>query len=71
MHKIVAVHKIDGAIASYKLDNGVVLNKDEIISETKKGRIEGCSLFTTRAGTQSIRSDRGQDNYSLADLPEF
>lgn len=71
MHRVVAVHKLDGTIVSYKLDNGVILNKDEMLAETKKGKIAGCSLFTTRAGTQSVRSDRGQDNYALRDLPEF
>lgn len=35
------------------------------------GKIEGCSVFTTRDGHESIRSDSGHYDYALRSLPEF
>ena len=71
MSKVVAVRKEEGSISLYKLDDGRVLTKDQICHETDLGNIEGLSTFTTRDGGTAVRSDRGQYDYSLSDLPEF
>ena len=72
MSRIVAVRKDEtGRITDYKLDNGKVLSHDRAVIETNAGTIEGCSTFTTRDGDTGIRSNRGQNNYKLSDLPNF
>lgn len=72
MSKVVAVRKDEeGRITDYKLENGKVLNHSEAVQACYSGEIEGCSVFTNRAGENSIRSDRGQVGYSLSKLPEF
>ena len=72
MSKVVAVRRdSDNTILSYKLDDGRVLNREQICHETNLGNIEGLSTFTTRDGGEAVRSDRGQWDYSLQDLPEF
>lgn len=72
MSKIVAVsHNETGSIESYKLDDGRVLNRDQAVDATNKGEIEGVSTFMTRNGDMAIRSDRGQEGYSLDSLPEI
>lgn len=72
MNRIVAVsHDEEGKLSAYKLDDGRVLNRDQAVEEADKGNISGVSSFMTRNGDRAIRSDRGQDNYSLDDLPEI
>lgn len=72
MKKVVAIRKDEtGSIALYKLNDGTVLNRKEICSEALRGNIEGVSTFTTRNGGDAVRSDRGQYDYSLSNLPEF
>ena len=72
MNRITAVsHEADGTISKYQLDNGVVLTKEEAITEVKAGNIEGVSTFTTKDGGEAIRSDKGQPDYSLDKLPEI
>lgn len=72
MSKVVAVrHDGDGNLESFKLDDGRVLNRDQICAEADKGHIYGVSSFTTRDGGQAVRSDRGLEGYSLDSLPEF
>jgi len=72
MSKVVAVRKDNrGRITDYKLDNGKILNHSEAIIACYSGEMEGCSVFTNRAGGDSIRSDRGQEGFSLSKLPEF
>lgn len=72
MSKIVAVsHDENGALESYKLDNGQILNRDQAVDMANKGQLEGVSTFTTRNGDMAIRSDRGQEDYSLDTLPEI
>lgn len=72
MSTIVAVRKDDtGKITDYKLDNGQELNHDQAIKAVYAGEIEGVATFTTRDGDEAIRSNRGQEGYSLADLPSF
>lgn len=72
MSKVVAVKRDErGRITNYKLDNGKILSHSEAINACYSGEMEGCSVFTNRAGEDSIRSDRGQDGFKLQDLPEF
>lgn len=72
MNKIVAVRRDEtGSISEYKLDDGKVISREEAVSMANKGQLEGVSSFTTRDGDMSIRSDRGQYNYALDDLPTF
>lgn len=72
MSKVVAVRKDErGRITDYKLDNGKVLNHKEAVCACYSGEMEGCTVFTNRSGGDSIRSDRGQYDYKLLDLPEF
>lgn len=72
MSKVVAVRRDErGRITDYKLDNGKVLNHSQAVSACYSGEMEGCSVFTNRAGEDSIRSDRGQNNFKLQNLPEF
>lgn len=72
MSRIVAVrHGEDGSIASYKTDDGHVYDREEAVRAADAGELEGVSSFTTRDGSFSIRSDRGQYDYSLENLPEY
>lgn len=72
MSRIVAVrHADDGTLEAYKTDDGRVLKQGEAAKMAAEGQLEGVSAFTTRDGSQSIRSDRGQPHYSLNELPEF
>ena len=72
MSRIVAVRKDgNGTITDYKLDNGKELNHDQAIGAVNSGEIEGCNVFPTRDGGEAIRSNRGQDDYSLDSLPSF
>ena len=72
MSKVVAKRTGEnGAIDFYKLDDGRVLNRQEAVQAADKGELEGVSSFTTRDGDSSVRSDRGQNGYSLSNLPEF
>lgn len=72
MSKIVAVrHGENNTIDSYKVDDGRVLTKLEAVDAANRGELQGVATFTTRDGDMAIRSNRGQDGYSLEDLPEF
>ena len=72
MNRITAVsHEKDGSIGKYQLDDGRILDKEEAVKEVNAGNIEGVSTFTTRDGSEAIRSDRGQIDYSLDELPEI
>lgn len=72
MSRIVAVsHDEKGTLDSYKLDNGQIINRDQAVDMANKGQLEGVSSFMTRNGDMAIRSDRGQDGYSLDELPEI
>ncbi len=72
MSRIVAIQKDEtGAIVSYKTDDEKVLSREEAVQMANSGELEGVSSFTTRDGGTAIRSDRGQLDYSLSNLPEF
>lgn len=72
MSKIVAVrHGETGAIEAYKTDDGRELERYEAVDAANRGELEGVSSFMTRDGDMAIRSDRGQEGYSLDSLPEF
>lgn len=72
MSRVVAVrHGNDGSIVLYKMDDGTIMNRLEICDAANRGLIEGVSTFTTRDGDEAVRSDRGQGNFRLDELPEF
>lgn len=72
MNRIVAVQKDEtGSIAYYKDSEGKVYDREDIVSAVDAGLVDGLAVFTTRDGSQSVRSNRGQIDYSLQDLPEF
>lgn len=71
--KIVAVKKdTKGVIQEYKLDNNKVVNVARAIDMVKSGKIEGCNVFTTRSGSEAIRSNNdGDASNNLDNLPRF
>ena len=73
MSRIIATRSATkkGPIEEYKLDDGRILTHAEAIQACAAGEIEGVSTFTTRDGETGLRSNRGQDNYSLYNLPRF
>lgn len=72
MNRIVAVQKDEtGKIAYYKDEQGKVYDREDIVSAVDAGLVDGLAVFTTRDGFQSVRSNRGQADYSLQDLPSF
>lgn len=72
MSRIVAVRKDEtGSISAYKLDDGRVLSRYEAVDQADAGNIDGVASFTTRDGDKSVRSNAGQADYKLSDLPEF
>lgn len=72
MSKIVEVkHDTNGNISEYKTDDGKVLNREKAVKMADSGKLEGVASFTTRDGSKSIRSNRGQEDYSLDNLPEM
>jgi hypothetical protein len=72
MSRIVAIRRNEvGTIESYKLDDGRVLTRAEAVNMADDGLIEGVASFETRSGDRSIRSNRGEYDYSLDSLPQF
>lgn len=71
--KIVAVQKdTKGVIKHYKLDNSNVVDVPQAIAMVQNKEIENCNVFTTRAGTQAIRSNNdGDETNNLDTLPSF
>lgn len=71
--KIVAVKKDSkGVIQEYKLDNNRTVDVNNAIQMVKKGQIEGCNVFTTRSGSEAIRSNNdGDTSNNLDNLPRF
>lgn len=71
--KIVAVKKDSkGVIQEYKLDNNRTVDVTNAIQMVKNGPIEGCNVFTTRSGSEAIRSNNdGDTSNNLDSLPRF
>lgn len=71
--KIVAVKKDSkGVIQEYKLDNNRTIDVTNAIQMVKNGQIEGCNVFTTRSGSEAIRSNNdGDTSNNLDSLPRF
>jgi phage head maturation protease len=71
--KIVAVKKDSkGVIQEYKLDNNRTVDVTNAIQMVKNGQIEGCNVFTTRSGSEAIRSNNdGDTSNNLDSLPRF
>lgn len=67
--KIVAVHKFNGKITEYKLENGKVIDTPECIQLVKEGKIEGCNIGVNRQGEEFVRSNRGtKSDYESAEM---
>lgn len=72
MSKITEVkHSEDGSIEKYKTDDGLVLTREEAVKMADSGELSGVASFQTRDGSYAIRSNRGQKDYSLDDLPDM
>lgn len=71
--KIVAVRKDSkGVIQQYKTDNGQVIDVPHAIQMVKSNEIEGCNVFTTRNGSEAIRSNNDDSkSNNLDNLPSF
>lgn len=73
--KITAVHKEDGTITQYKLDNGQVIGKEQYINMVKNGEIENCNVGVNKENEEFVRTDRdkegSQEITNLSDLPTF
>jgi len=71
--KIVAVQKDEkGTIQQYKLDNNKIVDVTQAIKMVKNNEIENCNVFTTRNGSEAIRSNNdGNESNNLDNLPTF
>lgn len=71
--KIVAVKKDSkGVIQEYELDNNKTVGVAQAVQMVKSGKIEGCNVFTTRSGSEAIRSNNdGDTSNNLDSLPRF
>ena len=71
--KIVAVQKDEkGIIQQYKLDNNKIVDVTQAIKMVKNNEIENCNVFTTRNGSEAIRSNNdGNESNNLDNLPTF
>ena len=71
--KITAVRKDEnGTIQQYKLDNGNTVDVNQAIQMVKNNEIENCNVFTTRKGSEAIRSNNdGDPSNNLDNLPTF
>jgi hypothetical protein len=74
--KITAVHKEEGKINSYKLDNGQVVSKEECVQMVKNGEIENCNVGRSRDNEEFVRTKRDDEDKpgqitNLDDLPTF
>lgn len=74
--KITAVHKEDGTITNYQLENGKVIDKETCINLVKDGQIEDCNVGVNKENEEFVRTDRDtEDNEkkitNLSDLPTF
>ena len=74
--KITSVHKENGTISQYKLDNGEVVSKDECINMVKNGQIENCNVGRNKEGEEFVRTNRDDEDKlgqitNLDDMPTF
>lgn len=75
--KITGVHKEDGTITNYKLDNGKIIDKEECISLVKDGKIEDCNIGVNKQNQEFVRTNRddegseGKHITNLDNLPQF
>lgn len=71
--KIIAVQKDEnGTIKQYKLDNNEIVNVKQAIQMVKDNKIKNCNVFTTRNGSEAIRSNNdGIEDNNLDNLPNF
>lgn len=78
--RIIAIHKENGKITSYKLDNNRIVNKKRCIEMVKKGKIEDCNIGISRDGEEFVRTKRNKATtgtgkkkgpVNLGDMPTF
>lgn len=73
--QITAVHKEDGKITQYKLDDGRVVDKEECISLVENGDIENCHIGNSKNDEPFVATDRDKEGENkitnLDDLPTF
>lgn len=74
--KIEAVHKEDGKITQYRLDNGDVIDKEQCVQMVKNGEIEDCNVGVSKDHEEYVRTDRDDEDgdkqiTNLDDLPTF
>lgn len=71
--KITAVKKDEnGTIQQYRLDNGTTVDVNQAIQMVKNKEIKNCNVFTTRNGSEAIRSNNdGDPSNNLDNLPTF
>ena len=71
--KIIAVQKDEnGTIQQYKLVNGSIIDVNQAIQMVNNKEIENCNVFTTKNGSQAIRSNNdGDPSNNLDNLPTF
>lgn len=75
--KITGIHKEDGTITNYKLDNGKIVDKDECIALVKDGKIENCNIGVNKQNQEFVRTNRddesseGKHITNLDNLPQF
>lgn len=72
MSRVIATKRdSEDRIIAYKTDDGQVWDHDQCLSAIHSGEVDGLQTFTNRKGEQSIKSKRGEMDYSLKDLPTF
>ena len=65
-------HGNKGEIVSYKLDDGSVISKQEGISLTKQGKIDGVTIGISKFGEEYLRSlPDGKESNNLDNLTEI
>lgn len=71
--KIVAVKKdARGIIEQYKLETGKIIGVEEAVKLAESHQLDNCNAFTTRNGSQAIRSNNdGDPSNNLDNLPTF
>lgn len=72
-----AIHKEDGKITLYRLDDGKIIDPKKCIKLVKAGKIENCNIGRNRSKHEFIRMDRKgkKDDANkitrFADMPTF
>lgn len=70
-HRIVAVVKDNkGEICAYKMDNNIIIQKQDAVHMARRGEIEGVMVGVSKVGEEYLRSmPDGTTNNNLDSLP--